>query len=95
MQTAPYFDDWKRTLGIAKDHDSTWTSALVVGDRDEDVYEMLVVGEPEYEGPATFDVLAIRDGEQVVVFHGIEDDFETACRTAEIQARRAAIRIVE
>ncbi len=95
MQTAPYFDDWKRTPGIAKDHNSTWTSALVVGDRDEDVYEMVVVGEPDHDGPATFDVLAMRDGEQVVIFDGEEDDFPKACAKAAVMARRASIRIVE
>lgn len=97
MQTAAaaHFDDWQRTPGIAIDHDSTWTSALVVGERDEDVYEMLVVGEPDHDGPATCEVLAIRDGKQVVIFHSIEDDFEKACARAEVMARRASIKPVE
>ncbi|MBB3915552.1 hypothetical protein [Rhizobium fabae] len=91
---AAHFDDWQRTSGIA-DHDSTWTSALVVGDHDEDVYEMLVIGEPGLDLPASYDVLAIRDGRQVVVAHEVEANFELACAMSAVMARRASIRAVE
>ncbi|SEH27918.1 hypothetical protein [Rhizobium sp. NFR12] len=56
---------------------------------------MLVVGEPDHNGPATCEVLAIRDGKQVVKFDSIEDDFGRACARAKVMARRAAIRSID
>lgn len=93
MQTAAYFEKWERTSGIA-DHDSTWTSALVLGDRDEDVFEILVCGEPDHS-PATYDVIGMRDGENVVIFHDTVEDFEKACAMAAVMARRASIRLAK
>lgn len=94
MQTAR-FEGWERDTTIAKDTDSIWTNYFIAGDSHEDEYEMVVVGEPGHDAPVSVEVLAFRDGEQVVIFRNIEDDFEKACAKAEVMARRAAIRIVE
>lgn len=89
---AVQFEGWERDTGIAE---HAWTNYLVVGPSYENEYDMVVVGEPDQEAPVSCEVIGFRDGDQVVIFRSIEDDFETACRTAEVQARRAAIRIVE
>jgi hypothetical protein len=91
MQTVR-FEGWERDTEVAE---HAWTNYFVAGDGHHDEYDMVVVGDPADDAPASCEVIGFRDGDQVVIFSSIEDDFETACRTAEVEARRAAIRIVK
>lgn len=86
------FEGWERDTNVAE---HAWTNYFMAGDGPEDDYDMVVIGEPNQQAPASCEVRGIRDGEDVVIFFRVEDDFETACATAEVQARRAAIRIVK
>lgn len=86
------FEGWERDTDVAE---HAWTNYFVAGDSHEDEYDMVVIGEPDDDAPVSCEVIGFRNGDQVVIFRSIEDDFRTACATAEIQARRAAIRIVE
>lgn len=91
MQTVK-FEGWERDTHVAE---HAWTNYFMAGPRAEDDYDMVVIGEPDQDAPASCEVIGFRDGDQVVIHKSIEDDFETACWTAEIEARRAAIRIVK
>ena len=82
------FEGWERDPHVAE---HAWTNYLMAGDG----YDMVVIGEPDEDAPASCEVIGFRDGDQVVIHKSIEHDFETACRTAEVEARRAAIRIVK
>lgn len=91
MQAA-VIQNFERDPHVAPGTDCIWTSALVVGD---EVIDMTVVGDPEDDGPSSFDVTGSRDGNAVTFASGETDCFEEACRQAIIAARRAAIRPVE
>lgn len=86
------FEGWERDTDVAE---HAWTNYFMAGDGPEDDYDMVVICEPDQEAPASCEVIGFRDGDQVVIHKSIEDDFETACAMAEVQARRAAIRIVK
>ncbi len=86
------FEGWERDTDVAE---NAWTNYFMAGDDPEDDYDMVIIGEPDDDAPVSCEVIGFRDGDQVVIHRSIEDDFETACRTAEVQARRAAIRIIE
>lgn len=86
------FEGWERDTNVAE---HAWTNYFMAGDSPEDDYDMVVIGEPDQDTPATCEVIGFRDGDHLVIFFREEDNFETACRRAEIEARRAAIRIVK
>ncbi|MCQ1770368.1 hypothetical protein NOI24_03590 [Neorhizobium galegae] len=94
MQTAR-FEGWERDTEVAKDTESTWTNFFIAGDGPEDEYDICVIGEPDTEFPAHFDVTGIRNGESVIFAEGRASSFEDACHLAEIEARRASIRPVD
>ncbi|MCX8996256.1 hypothetical protein NOF55_16450 [Rhizobiaceae bacterium BDR2-2] len=89
------FEGWEIDPDIAPDVDSIWTNYLKGRDSKDGDIEMVVTGKVGNKPPFSCEVLAMRDGKQVVIWKSIEDDFETACRTAEIEARRASIKIVK
>ncbi|WP_141682933.1 hypothetical protein [Agrobacterium tumefaciens] len=91
MQTVR-FEGWERDTDVAE---HAWTNFFMAGDGHEDDYDLVVIGEPDDDAPVSCEVIGFRNGNQVVIFHSIEHDFETACTTAEVQARRAAIRLIE
>lgn len=86
------FEGWMRDTEV---NEHAWTNFFMAGDGHEDDYDMVVIGEPDDDAPVSCEVVGFRAGKQVVIHRSIEDDFETACRTAEVQARRAAIRLIE
>lgn len=86
------FEGWMRDTDVAE---HAWTNYLKIGENHADDIEMVVTGKIGNRPPFSCEILATRNGNQVVIYEDIEDDFETACRTAEVQARRAVIRIVE
>lgn len=95
MQTAAYFDEWGPDPHVAPGYDHIWTAALIVGDGDEDIYDMCVIGDPDDDGPTTYDVTGCRDGKVITFARGKADSWEEACRLAEVKACRASIRLVE
>jgi hypothetical protein len=95
MMQAAKILDWERDPYVADDTDSTWTSALIVGDRPDDMYDMLIVGEPDSVGPALYSVTGTRNMTGVTFARDTADSWEEARRLAEIEARRASIRLVE
>lgn len=88
------FLPWERDPHVAKDTDSIWTSALIVGDGDEDFYDICVVGEPGHDGRASWDVTGVRNGESVTFASYEANNFEQARDAAMIAARRASIRTI-
>lgn len=94
MQTARILE-WERDTEVADDTESTWTSALVVGDGPEDMYDMLVIGEPGRIGPTHYSVTGTRNMAGVTFAEGQSSSWDEACRLAMIEARRASIRAVE
>ncbi len=87
--------EWERDPHIADGIDSIWTAFLVVGDGPDDMFDMLVIGEPDRVGPTPFDVTGSRDGLAVTFAADTASSWDEACRLAEIEARRASIRPVE
>lgn len=86
---------WERDDTVANDTKSTWTSALVVGDAPDDMYDMLIVGEPGRRGPTLYSVSGSRDGKGVTFAEGPASSWEEARRLVLIEARRASIRLAE
>jgi hypothetical protein len=87
--------DWERDDTVAGDTNSAWTNLLIVGDGEEDTYDMLVLGEPGRTGPTHYSVTGTRERTGVTFADGWASSWEEACRLAMIAARRAAIRAVE
>lgn len=87
------FQPWERDPHVTADTDSIWTSSLVVGGGDDDLYDICVVGMPGHDGPASWDVTGLRNREATTFASGEADSFEAACRVAMVAARRASIRI--
>lgn len=94
MQTARILK-WERDTEVADNTESTWTSALIVGDGPEDMYDILVIGEPGRVGPTHYSVTGTRNMDGVTFAEGWASSWDEACRLAEIEARRASIRAVE
>lgn len=88
------FLPWERDPDMCDDSDSIWTAAFVTGGGAEDLYDMCVVGEPDHNGPASWDVTGVRDGVTVIFGSGEAASFEAACHSAAIAARRASMRVV-
>jgi len=87
---------WERDDTVAGSHThSTWTNLLIVGDGEEDTYDMLVIGEPGRTGPTHYSVTGTRNRTGVTFVEGHASSWDEACRLATIQARRASIRPVE
>ncbi|MXN44085.1 hypothetical protein GR138_02720 [Shinella kummerowiae] len=95
MMQAPELLGWERDDTVADDTHSTWTNLLVVGDGEEDTYDMLVIGEPGRTGPTHYSVTGTRAGTGVTFAEGWASSWGEACRLAEIEARRASIRLVK
>ncbi|MDP9559935.1 UNVERIFIED_ORG: hypothetical protein J2740_001105 [Rhizobium nepotum] len=94
MMQAPRLLGWERDDTVADDT-NTWTNLLIVGDGEEDTYDMLVIGEPGRTGPTHYSVTGTRNRTGVTFADGWASSWDEACRLAVIAARRAAIRPVE
>lgn len=92
---SPAITAWERDPHVTDDTDSIWTASLIVGDGSDDLYDMLVIGEPDRIGPTPYDVTGSRDGEAMTFAAATASSWDEACRLAEIEARRASIRAVE
>lgn len=66
----------------------------MVGDDHRDFYDMLVIGEPDSDGPTHFSVTGGRGTDAVTFAEGTVSSWDAACRRAEIEARRASIRLI-
>ena len=95
MMRGPQLLDWRRDDTVAECTVSTWTNYLLTGDHAEDGYDILVIGEPGRIGPTHFSVTGTRIMSGVTFAEGQASSWDEACRLAEIEARRASIRIVE
>lgn len=94
MMQAPRLLDWERDDTVADDT-STWTNLLIVGDGEEDTYDMLVIGEPGRTGPTHYSVTGTRNRTGVTFAEGTAASWDEACHLAKVEARRASIRPVE
>ncbi|NTF42581.1 hypothetical protein [Rhizobium rhizogenes] len=95
MMQAPRLLEWERDTSVVDETESTWTSALVVGDGPEDMYDILVIGEPGRIGRTHYSVTGTRNRSGVTFAEGWASSWDEACRLALIEARRASIRSVE
>lgn len=86
------FEGWERDETIAEGTRSTWTNFLVI---ENDGVDMLVIGEPDSDGPTHFSVTGNRNRDVVTFAEGTVSSWNEACRRAETEARRASIRPVE
>ncbi|KAB0459787.1 hypothetical protein [Agrobacterium radiobacter] len=87
--------DWERDDTVAGDTNGAWTNLLIVGDGEEDTYDILVLGAPGRIGPTHYSVTGTRNRTGVTFAEGHASSWDEACRLAIIQARRASIRPVE
>lgn len=89
------FEEWERDDTIAEGTSSTWTNFFIAGEGPEDGYDMLVVGEPGRRGPTHYSVTGTRNREGVIFAEGQASSWDEACRLAQIEARRASIKLVQ
>lgn len=89
MQTAIKFE---LDPHVAADLDCAWTAEIRTADGR--LVEMCVIGDPEDDGPSSWDVTGVRNGQAVVFASGQAASFAEACEQAIKHGRRAAIAAV-